>query len=1216
MFIKSVTLDGFKSYANRTVVKDFDQEFNAITGLNGSGKSNILDSICFVLGITNLTQVRAKSLQDLIYKNGQAGITKATVSVCFDNTDKDQSPVGYSDQDEIIVTRQVAIGGKSKYLINGHNAQKGRVENFFHSVQLNVNNPHFLIMQGRITKVLNMKPRETLSMVEEAAGTRMYETKKTASLQTMERKEQKMQEIQRLLSEEIEPTLDKLRKERTAYLDWQKNKMEMEKLKRQIAAYDYMQASEVLDESKAEGKVIETEMAGCNAEIEECNAAVETSEKVVAEIEAEKEAASNSGLKEMEAAANELSKQLVKATEKYKSKDAELTAEKEARVAAEASLEQAKTGIPAKELEITEAEAGCKEAAAVHEAALNTQEKAEAQHHAVSMGMAADEDGNTKTFAEQQKDVRTALTALDTEKAQAKMRVDHIKPDLKAKKAAAKGAAAEKAKMSKTLESTEAELTKLQTGMDKIEFSEEKETSLSKERDVLHVAHAKAADRVDRLSAKLSQLEFQYSDPTKNFDRSKVKGLVANLITVKDPKAMTALEVTAGGKLYQVVVDSADTGKLLLSKGRLKRRVTIIPIDKVKARSVRPDAISAAKREVGAENAQVALSYVGYDAEVETAMKYVFGANFICPDMSTAKRVTFHKNIQTKSVTLDGDVMDPSGTLSGGSRPNTAPLLAQLHELKGAREECAMLRAQLKEIEQQLATMQKSAQAYHNLKSQWDIKHHDHELAKGRIEQSSCSQVVEEVTNMEAELEKSEAFLANVKDNEKALKKKLSNIEAEMKAAVNDKESRLKDAEKVIALAKKGVKTAQATLNKATQAVETKKLELEALRSEVISVEEQLKVFDATLAELEEQEQDLATKTKEITDVYQEKNAEAQEQRDTILALEKKVKDLHVTAAKAKKKSSAAVLELKKISNRAATLDKRRKDAAACVAALLKLHTWIEKEKQCFGQAGTTFEFKKGDPSQDPRKFRARLDTLTETQEKLAKNVNMKVMSMFDQTEKSAADLIKKKLIVEADRAKIAQAIAELDEKKNETLQKAHEQVNKSFGSIFSMLLPGTQAQLALTESGELLDGLRVRVAFGSVWKEGLNELSGGQRSLVALSLILALLLFKPAPIYILDEIDAALDLSHTQNIGQMLKAHFKQSQFIVVSLKEGMFNNANVLFKTAFIEGVSTVKRFAQSRAAIEADDSQSKENSKPRAKGKAARGKSGARPIGQRNT
>jgi structural maintenance of chromosome 2 len=94
------------------------------------------------------------------------------------------------------------------------------------------------------------------------------------------------------------------------------------------------------------------------------------------------------------------------------------------------------------------------------------------------------------------------------------------------------------------------------------------------------------------------------------------------------------------------------------------------------------------------------------------------------------------------------------------------------------------------------------------------------------------------------------------------------------------------------------------------------------------------------------------------------------------------------------------------------------------------------------------------------------------------------------------------------------------------------------------------------------------------VWKESLTELSGGQRSLLALSLILALLLFKPAPMYILDEVDAALDLSHTQNIGLMLRTHFSASQFIVVSLKEGMFNNANVIFRTRFVDGVSTVMR------------------------------------------
>lgn len=109
-----------------------------------------------------------------------------------------------------------------------------------------------------------------------------------------------------------------------------------------------------------------------------------------------------------------------------------------------------------------------------------------------------------------------------------------------------------------------------------------------------------------------------------------------------------------------------------------------------------------------------------------------------------------------------------------------------------------------------------------------------------------------------------------------------------------------------------------------------------------------------------------------------------------------------------------------------------------------------------------------------------------------------------------------------------------------------------------------------------MVDGLEVKVAFNGVWKESLTELSGGQRSLLALSLILSLLLFKPAPMYILDEVDAALDLSHTQNIGLMLRTHFSTSQFIVVSLKEGMFNNANVIFRTKFVDGISMVTRTA----------------------------------------
>mmetsp|Transcript_30011 Transcript_30011/g.72920 ORF Transcript_30011/g.72920 Transcript_30011/m.72920 type:complete len:226 (-) Transcript_30011:116-793(-) len=183
-------------------------------------------------------------------------------------------------------------------------------------------------------------------------------------------------------------------------------------------------------------------------------------------------------------------------------------------------------------------------------------------------------------------------------------------------------------------------------------------------------------------------------------------------------------------------------------------------------------------------------------------------------------------------------------------------------------------------------------------------------------------------------------------------------------------------------------------------------------------------------------------------------------------------------------------------------------------------------------------------------------------------------MAMFDKAGNDFEELSKKRDVVHRDKEQIEQTIAELDAMKQDAVRKTWVQVNKHFGSIFSTLLPGAMAKLEPPDGMSELDGLEIRVAFNGEWKQTLMELSGGQKSLLALSLVLALLLFKPAPMYILDEIDAALDLSHTQNIGHMIKTHFPHSQFIVVSLKEGMFNNANVLFRTRFVDGTSMVAR------------------------------------------
>ena len=149
MHITEIVIDGFKSYSMRTNIEGFDPEFNAITGLNGSGKSNILDAICFVMGISRMSMIRAEKMQDLVYKGGNAGVTKASVTLKFDNRDKGQSPTGYEQVDQISVSRSIE-NNKMKCYINGKTSTSEQVRQLFLSVKLNVNNPHFLIMQGLI----------------------------------------------------------------------------------------------------------------------------------------------------------------------------------------------------------------------------------------------------------------------------------------------------------------------------------------------------------------------------------------------------------------------------------------------------------------------------------------------------------------------------------------------------------------------------------------------------------------------------------------------------------------------------------------------------------------------------------------------------------------------------------------------------------------------------------------------------------------------------------------------------------------------------------------------------------------------------------------------------------------------------------------------------------------------------------------------------------
>ncbi|KAM3340612.1 structural maintenance of chromosomes protein 2-1 isoform X1 [Capsicum galapagoense] len=1168
MHIKEICLEGFKSYATRTVVSGFDPFFNAITGLNGSGKSNILDSICFVLGITNLQQVRASNLQELVYKQGQAGITKATVSVVFDNSDRSRSPLGYEDCSEITVTRQIVVGGRNKYLINGHLAQPSRVQNLFHSVQLNVNNPHFLIMQGRITKVLNMKPPEILSMLEEAAGTRMYETKKEAALKTLEKKQSKVDEIDKLLDQEILPALEKLRKERMQYMQWANGNAELDRLKRFCIAYEYVQAEKVMADAVQGLEGMQSKITEIDTNVGKMHEEIQEMEKRASELQAEKDANMGGEIKLLTEKADALSCDLVKETSVLKNREDILKTEKKNCVKIVKNLDELKQSAEEKAAAVRKAEEGASDLKKRAEELSMSLESHEKEYQGVLAGKSS---GNEeKCLEEQLADAKVEVGNAETELKQLQTKINHCEKELKGKKAQLLSKREEAAAVENELNNGKKQVEKLQKALESLSYKEEQMDLLQSDRAIEVEAIQKLKDEIRVLSSRLANIDFTYNNPVKNFNRSKVKGVVAKLIKVKDSSAMTALEVAAGGKLFNIVVDTEDTGKQLLQKGGLRKRVTIIPLNKIQTRPVPPRHQNAAAKLVGKGNAEVAISLVGYDEELKSAMEYVFGSTFVCKTIDAAREVAFSREVGIPSVTLEGDIFQPSGLLTGGSRRGGGDLLRQLHALAEAESKLSSHQKCLSEIDAKINQLIPLQRKFKDLKAQLELASYDLSLSQSSAEQNEHHKLGELVKKLEQELGEAKSGIEEKKLVYESCLAKVSYLKKSIHEHAGNRESRLKDLEKKVKTIKSQMQSALKDLKGHDNERERLIMEMEAVKQEHASLENQLVSLNKQIDDIASEVDSQKAKVASLKADHGLAQSELNSARLKIKECDSQISSILKEQQRLQNKISETNLERKKMENEVKRMEMDQKDCSLKVEKLIEKHAWIASEKQLFGRSGTDYDF----GSRDPRNARETFEKLQADQLGLEKRVNKKVMSMFEKAEDEYNDLMSKKNIIENDKSKIKKVIEELDEKKKETLKVTWEKVNRDFGSIFSTLLPGTMAKLEPPEGGSFLDGLEVRVAFGSVWKQSLSELSGGQRSLLALSLILALLLFKPAPLYILDEVDAALDLSHTQNIGRMIKSHFPHSQFIVVSLKEGMFNNANVLFRTKFVDGVSTVQR------------------------------------------
>ena len=598
-------------------------------------------------------------------------------------------------------------------------------------------------MQGRITKVLNMKPVEVLAMIEEAAGTRMFEDRRDKAFKTMSKKEMKVQEITELLREEIEPKLEKLRGEKRAFLEFQSTQSDLERLTRLVVAHDYIRNKERIKQSGADLEAKKQRAAHLEDAARRMKGEIAHLEEDIKRVKAarDKELRKGGIFQALEEEVKTHSHEAVRLQTQCDLKRASMTEERDRTKGFENQMQELEVQV--KEKSKTYEKVQARYDAAKTELDLQTAEveKKEELLQTLQTGVASKE-GQESGYQGQLQEARNRVSAAATEQEQAKLKMSHLEKRVKEDEPRAKKAKEQNSGLMKDLESLKVQAKKLEVELSNLGYEPGKEDKMYQREASLLEEIRMLREQADIMKRKVANMDFSYSDPSPDFNRLKVKGLVAQLFTLDKDKARagSALEICAGSRLYNVVVDSAETGTQLLQNGKLKKRVTIIPLNKIAAFKASADKIGAAQK-LAPGKVDLALSLVGYGDEVSAAMEYVFGSTLVCEDAETAKKVTFDPAVRMKSVTLEGDVYDPSGTLSGGSSPNSSGVLITLQKLNQLSKEITVLETELNELQASMVKEKEKLDSERKIKQELDLKTHEIKLTGDQIEGNSSSSV-------------------------------------------------------------------------------------------------------------------------------------------------------------------------------------------------------------------------------------------------------------------------------------------------------------------------------------------------------------------------------------------------------------------------------------------------------------------------------------------
>ncbi len=1174
MYLKSIEIHGFKSFANKIVFK-FHNGITGIVGPNGSGKSNVADAVRWVLGEQRIKQLRGASMQDVIFSGTELRkpLGYAYVAITLDNSDHQLA----IDFDEVTVARRIYRSGESEYLLNGAPCRLKDVNELFYDTGIGKEG-YSIIGQGQIDKILSGKPEERRELFDEAAGIVKFKKRKFAAQKKLEDEKQNLVRVNDILSE-LEKQIGPLEKQSETAKVYLKKKEELKTLdvnmfllennrlqeqlkgaqeKLDIASDDLERTTQQYEKIKEEYEQIQGQIEMLDESIESARTSLTDTSVLRGKLEGEINV-----LKEQikSAKSNEEHFQLRKTSVK-KEMDAKLL-DKERILADKKVIDD----------QVAEIEQERNEA---REKLLAVQKRIEELNNDIEAGKNTiiEALNSRATIKSKLGRYDTMTEQINIRKAELTSRLLRIKSDEAQQEAVMK-------KLQEEFEKINDEIRSLNEAQ---ESKEEKLTLLREDlagkdqklRDT-QVNYHQEKSKLDALTNLTERYE-GYGGSVKKVmeckDREKgIIGVVADIIKV-DKKYETAIETALGGNIQNIVTDDEETAKRMIAflKQTKAGRATFLPLTSITnpQEFKNPDALLE-KGVIG-----MADELVTIDKKYQNVAKAMLGRIVVIDNVDNAVKIARKFDYGIRMVTLEGELLVPGGAISGGAFKNNSNLLGRRREIEELENN---VKRYLKEIDTLLEEIENTKNERNKLRLA--LEEDKAALQKKFIEQNTARLNV--IKAQERRDEASEGSV-ELKNEEREIENQIQ----EIKLNKQEIQKELEDSELLEKQVEQQIRKFQAELEEKRREESEESSHVASWDVEVEKMLQQQDFHQQNVNRIDGEITRYSDELKEIEEGILKSNEDSQNKKDSIEQIEKTIAASHTTQGDTEKKLKEDIEKKEELSGKQKNFFADRESLAEKMTGLDKEVYRLNSQREKFQEAlenqinymWDEYEITLSDAAAlrdeamtDLSAMKKEIASLKDQIKKLGDvNVNAiedykNLMERYNFLKTQHDDLVEAEKTLEG-------IIVELDTAMRKQFNEKFTEIGREFDKVFKELFGGGKGTLELMEDEDILEaGIRIIAQPPGKKLQNMMQLSGGEKALTAIALLFAIQNLKPSPFCLLDEIEAALDENNVTRFAKYLHKLTKNTQFIVITHRRGTMEKADRLYGITMQEkGVSTL--------------------------------------------